>query len=316
MKPAAKEGLFLARSAAVFDLSVRETERLFRVERRQSLRINTLSPVAPERIAAALHGLTELRRIAWAAGSYVIEGDKTKIARSEWFTDGHVMIQNASSLLPVLALDPRPGQAILDAAAAPGVKTSHIAALVANRAQLWVNDIDRRRLATLESLLKTYEAEVATVSSYPAQYLDKFVDARFDRILLDMQCSGEGMIDLRDPHSIQYWNLARVRSYSRLQQRSLVSAFRLLRPGGLMVYATCTAAPEENEAPVSHLLTHFPEAELEPVEIADSLPCSRPGLTRWQGERMHPSLTLARRIVPTRDLEAFFVARIRRKPSV
>jgi 16S rRNA (cytosine1407-C5)-methyltransferase len=91
----------------------------------------------------------------------------------------------------------------------------------------------------------------------------------------------------------------------------LRAAFRLLDPGGVLVYSTCAFAPEENEAPVSALLEHVPEAEAEPIGL--EVPQAMPGLRQWQGRRYDPRLAHAVRICPGGDLEGFFVCRIRRR---
>jgi tRNA (cytosine49-C5)-methyltransferase len=306
-----KRRLFLSRVAAVYGISESRAEELFSVERRSSIRINRLTERPPAEILDDVRRRGfEVEPIPWCPDAYFFFGAKHELGATDLFQHGYVYIQNASSLVPVLALDPRPGQAIFDVSAAPGGKAAHIASIVGGKAELWLNDALKNRLVRLREVVETFRIEPHRITSFPGQYVDKFVDRRFDRILLDAQCTGEGRVDLRRPNALQFWSTKRINEYSRLQQRMLVSSFKLLEPGGVLVYSTCTIAPEENEAPVSHLLEHRPDARLEPVEVA--VPELRPALRSWGERRFHPEIEKAVRIQPTELMEPFFVARIRR----
>jgi len=301
---------FLARAAAVWSVRPQDAERWLSGERRSSLRINTLADRPAEAILADLRKVVELQPIPWCAEAFHILGDKRRVTESQPHADGEVYVMNASSLVPGLALDPRPDQDILDVCAAPGGKAAHIAALTGNNARLRVNDSISSRINKLKEVIDLLGVHVDEVSSHPGQYLDKFVADSFDRILLDAQCSGEGMADLSRSDALRFWTPERIEQMSRLQQRMLVAAFKRLRPGGILVYSTCTIAPEENEAPVDHLLRHHPRAVVEPIEL--EIPGTMPGLARWEGREYHPDLRHALRVVPSPWMEAFFVCRIRR----
>jgi 16S rRNA (cytosine1407-C5)-methyltransferase len=306
-----KRRLFLSRVATVYGISESKAEELFSVERRSSVRINRLTERPPAEIAEDVRRRGfELEPIPWCPDAYLFLGAKHELGATDLFQSGYVYIQNASSLVPVLALDPRPGQAIFDVSAAPGGKAAHIASIVGGEAELWLNDAIKSRLVRLHEVVKTHRVEPHRITSFPAQYVDKFVDRRFDRILLDAQCTGEGRVNLRRPNALQFWSTKRINEYSRLQQRMLMASFKLLEPGGVVVYSTCTIAPEENEAPVSHLLEHRPEARLEPIGV--EVPEARPALRRWGERQFHREIANAVRVYPTEFMEPFFVARIRK----
>jgi NOL1/NOP2/sun family putative RNA methylase len=309
-----KRRLFLSRIAAVYGISEARAEELFGVERRSSVRVNRLTERAPAEIAEDVRRRGfELEPIPWCPDAYFLHGAKHELGATDLFQDGYVYIQNASSLVPVLALDPQPGEAILDVSAAPGGKAAHIASVVGGKAELWLNDAIKSRVARLREVVRTHRVEAAQITSFPAQYVDKFVERGFDRILLDAQCTGEGRVDLRRPNALQFWSTKRINEYSRLQQRMLMASFKLLEPGGVLVYSTCTIAPEENEAPVSHLLEHRAEASLEPIGV--DVPEARPALRTWGERRFHPTIENAVRVSPTEFMEPFFVARIRKRPG-
>jgi tRNA (cytosine49-C5)-methyltransferase len=306
-----KRRLFLSRVAAVYGISESRAEELFSTERRASVRINRLAErPAAEIVEDVRRRGFELEPIPWCPDAYFLHGAKHELGATDLFQGGEVYIQNASSLVPVLALDPRPGQAIFDVSAAPGGKAAHIASVVGGEAELWLNDAIKSRLVRLREVVSTHRVEPHRITSFPAQYVDKFVERRFDRILLDAQCTGEGRVDLRRPNALQFWSTKRINEYSRLQQRMLMASFKLLEPGGVLVYSTCTIAPEENEAPVSHLLEHRPEASLEPIGV--EVPEARPALRGWGERRFHPAIENAVRVYPTESMEPFFVARIRK----
>jgi 16S rRNA (cytosine1407-C5)-methyltransferase len=309
--PAAKRQQFLTRAARVFDVPEGVAAALMSQGRRQSLRFNPLAGISRADFEAELVPWGEaLIPVDWCEGAWHLDLAPGQALPEHVFSSGQAFIQNASSFVPALALDPQPGERILDLCAAPGGKTSHIAALTGNEAEIWANDALPARLPKLNEVLGLLHVRTASVTAHPGQFIDRFLEGPFDRILIDAQCTGEGMIDLRRAATLRYWSMERVIEYSRLQRKMLMAATKLLKPGGVLVYSTCTLAPEENEASVSHLLTHAPEMSLEPIEIA--APGLIPARTRWEGDSFDPSLTLACRVSPSRFMEAFFVARLRK----
>ncbi|MFD3513293.1 hypothetical protein [Streptomyces sp. NPDC058657] len=223
--------------------------------------------------------------------------------------EGRVYLQNASSLIPPVALSARPGDSILDVASAPGGKAFHVAARVGNDCSLWLNDAAAPRARKLGELAEVYGVKYTELTTHPAQYLDKSLPAdSFDRILLDVQCSGEGRVDLRRPVTLRYWSEERIEKYKFLQTKMLSAAYRLLRPGGVMVYSTCTLSPEENEFPVSKILQRHSDLTVEPLGFSE--PSFLPGVTSWRGTKFDPRLTDAVRVAPTETFEGFFVAKI------
>jgi 16S rRNA (cytosine1407-C5)-methyltransferase len=303
---------FLARAAAVWEVKPSEAELLASGGLRSSVRINPLKSRSVNEIRADLESLTEVEPIPWCPNAFHILGDRKAVTESAIHAAGEVYVMNASSLIPGLAMDPQPDEDILDICSSPGGKAAHIAALTGNKARLHVNDGIRARLKKLREVIDLMNVQITDMTEIQGQYLDKFLDATFDRILLDAQCSGEGMADLSRSDALKYWTPDRIEKMSRLQQRMLVAAFKQLRPGGVLVYSTCTIAPEENEAPVDHLVKHNDDAVIEPIGV--DVPEGRPGLVKWEGRSYHPDLRHAMRVVPSDFLEAFFVCRIRKQP--
>jgi 16S rRNA (cytosine1407-C5)-methyltransferase len=304
--------LLLERTATVFGIKPSAAEMLMSLPRRQSVRLSPLNGMTRTEIIAALQTLDPmLEPIPWCPDGFHFRGDKAALVASTLFKQGHIYIQNAASLIPALALAPQPDQDILDLCAAPGGKSAHIAALTGNGARLWLNDGIPARVEKLKSVVALMGIQTHQITGHEAQYIDKFVHQSFDRILLDAQCSGEGMLDLRRSSALRYWSMERIQRYRRLQQRMVMAAYRLLRPGGMLVYSTCTFAPEENEAPLSHLLKHRQDISVQPITL--NVPGRREGLQRWQGEQFEPALQDAVRIQPSTFLEGFFVCRLRKQ---
>lgn len=319
-----KRKQFIQRTAEAMNLDRATVEELFQGARATSARVNRIHPtVGADEIRAELAAVVpDLVPIGWCPDAYRSAGGEALSAAVPLITDGRVYLQNASSLVPVVALDPRPGHRVLDVAAAPGGKAFHVAARMGNRGELWLNDGNRARADAMGELAATYGVTVARLTSHPAQYLDKFlleepvgegpaVGEGFDRILLDVQCSGEGRVDLRRADALKFWSEARIAKYTHLQTKMLDTAYRLLRPGGVMVYSTCTVAPEENELPVHKVLSRHPDLDLEPIAIPE--PSATPGRTGWRDVRFDRRLAGAVRLVPDGTFEAFFAARLVRR---
>ncbi len=300
--------VFLERTARALGLPAGEVEARLSSTLRSSVRLNPLRG-APEATEAELRAAgIELEPIGWAAHTFHLRSDKAAVVALPAFAEGRLFLQNASSFVPPVALDPQPGERLLDVCAAPGGKAAHLAALVGNAAELHVNDALRAdKLAEVCALLGVRTTEL---SRHPGQYIDKFVTGPFDRVLLDAQCGGEGMFDLRHPKALQFWSLARIHKYHHLQRSMLQAAWRLLRPGGTLVYRTCTFAPEETEGALSAFLRHRPEAAVVPIPL--DLPGRRPAVLKWEGEAYAPALRDAVRLAPTEDFEGFFVCKLQK----
>lgn len=292
-------------------MSEADLRRMLAGERLSTVRINMLTAQDKNEVLKKLKKLDpDLTSVPWALDAYFIV-DKQAVTQSELFEHGDIYVQTASSLIPAMALDPQPGDRVLDLCAAPGGKACHTASLAHGDIKLWVNDAIKPRIKKLREVLAWQHVEPIEVTQYPAQYADKFLEHEsFDRILLDAQCTGEGRIDLSRPQlSFKFWNVKRIREYSRLQQRMLKSAYKLLKPGGVLVYSTCTIAPEENEIPINQLVRHT-DASIEPFAI--DIPEAMQGIITWDREKLDPSVKGALRIKPSATMEAFFVCKIRK----
>jgi NOL1/NOP2/sun family putative RNA methylase len=219
---------------------------------------------------------------------------------------GLLYVQEAMQVLPAIALDPRPGDAVLDLCAAPGGKTTQIAAMTGNGASVVANEPNGRRQQALLANVNRLGILSATVTGYRGESFP--MRARFDRILVDAPCSAEGT--LRKEPSLQAGaSTAMIARLARLQKRLIARAYDLLRPGGVLVYSTCTFAPEENESVVAHLLGER-DARLTPVHLPVD---ASPGLPTWVDETYPPEMRGCARVYPHHiDSGGGFVARIER----
>jgi NOL1/NOP2/sun family putative RNA methylase len=167
---------------------------------------------------------------------------------------GLLYLQEPSALLPVEALDVRPGQRLLDLAASPGGKTTQIAGKLGGSGVVLANEVERSRLQALADNLDRWGSRRVAVCNEPVERLaERLPRGWFDRVLLDAPCSGEGLFR-RSQAARAQWRPGHVRGAAERQRRLLRLAAGLVRPGGVLVYSTCTFAPEENEQQVAAFL--------------------------------------------------------------
>lgn len=292
---------------AIFTGRLRQIVPKFRLDmlrgRQQSIRVNTLKSTA-----------TRSNPIEWAPNCYWLDADKTELTHSEDAEKGHIYLQNAASFIPPLVLDPKPHERILDMCAAPGGKSSHIAAMTNNGAELWVNDNSRTRLNRMVSNFARLGVKPQNTTLYSIDSLKRQLpEDYFDKILLDAPCSGEGMIDIDDPKALDHWSVAHIKRLQRIQKKAIVTAWDLLKPGGTLVYSTCTLAPEENEAVVDYLLRKREGSKLLPIEL--NLPNRIPTLKSWNNKTFANELGACLRLAPSAQIEAFFVAHIKKSKA-
>ncbi|OGP66204.1 MAG: hypothetical protein A2170_00210 [Deltaproteobacteria bacterium RBG_13_53_10] len=219
---------------------------------------------------------------------------------------GHYHIQGLTSMFPAKILAPQAGEIILDLCAAPGGKATYLAQLMKNRGLVVANDTKIDRIRMLRSHIDRLGTTSLLVTRYDGQIFPTRV--LFDRILLDPPCSGEGTYRFgryaplsADPEII--------RRLGGLQRKLLHRAMDLLRPGGTLVYSTCTYAPEENEEVIDEIVKDG-EAELLPIHIP--FPHSS-GLTFWGKKTFHSDVIKAVRLYPNQvDSWGFFIAKLRK----
>jgi NOL1/NOP2/sun family putative RNA methylase len=221
---------------------------------------------------------------------------------------GWVHGQEEISALPPVVLDPRPGERVWDAAAAPGSKATQIAALMDDGGTLVANDTNMGRLAPLRSNTERLGITNTVVTHQDARNfsLTPLAFDAFDRALVDAPCSCEGTVR-KNPDAVEDWSETHVEHVAGLQKGILRRAVQATVEGGVVVYATCTFAPEENEAVLDHVLA---EEACRVVEYDVGLE-TRPGITEWDGETYDEQVTKAKRVYPhLNDTGGFFCAKL------
>lgn len=285
----------------------------FSNERPASFRVNGLKS-APAAVEAEL----EKRGIAfepfWAIpGAYVVPRENEYALKgTDAYYSGKIYVQGLSSLVPARFLELKPGSRVLDVCAAPGSKTTQIADLLGNRGEVVALEKHQIRFDKLVHNCRLQGASsVVALKTDANLYLERFSGDGFDAILLDAPCSAEGRIRSADEKTFGFWTERNVLEKAALQSSLLKAAFAALRPGGTLVYSTCTLAPEENEGVVSALLSERPSAVLEPCSL--DVPEARPGIPSFQGYRYHADIAKTLRILPSDRFEGFYVAKIRKE---
>lgn len=287
----------------------------FAAPRATCFRVNTLKADI-EAVKGELkdEGLS-LNACSWYEASFWVEPEfRDRLLASPAFTEQRIYVQNLSSMVPPLALSPEPGERVLDLAAAPGSKTLQIACEMETDGEIAAVELVKSRFFKMRANLEAQGATGVRTFLKNGEHVWRNRPEYFDRVLLDAPCSTEGRFQVNDSKTYAYWSLAKIREMSRKQNRLLYSAIQCLRPGGVLVYSTCSFAPEENELILEKALSTFGDAiELESIDLA--LDNTQPPLESWQDKPIMADLTHALRILPTDVMEGFFVCRMRKTAS-
>ena len=223
---------------------------------------------------------------------------------------GLIYVQEAASMAPPLVLQPQPGERVMDIAAAPGSKTTEMSAMMQNTGLIISNDPSPTRVRGLIGNVDRAGCLNVAVCRMDGSSLGRMVAGTCDRVLVDAPCSSEGTIR-KSAQALDRWSVAAIERFPSIQKRLILAGYLALKPGGVMVYSTCTVAPEENESVVAHLLARQPEAQVR-ESVLPGLKM-RPGLPEWGRESFPETVGQCRRILPQdNDTEPFFLALIRR----
>jgi len=242
-------------------------------------------------------------KVDWEYAFYL--KDKKFFSKSPLYHTGIYYIQEASSMLPVSVLDPKPGEKILDACASPGSKTTQIASRINNKGLIVANEIKSSRVGRLLENINRAGVKNSIVINSDIERLD-FFDNYFDKALIDAPCSGEGMFK-KDLDSLKIWTPNLVRMLAGIQRKILSSVSNLVKIGGTIVYSTCTMSIEENEENIDWFIKNFP-FELQDIKYG------KPGFISYKDKHFDENITKTKRIFPFFEKgEPFFVAKLIKK---
>lgn len=236
-----------------------------------------------------------LEAVPWCAAGFIGDGTAS-LGRHPDHAAGLYYLQEPAAMAVAEALAPQPGELVLDLAAAPGGKATHLAALAGDEALIVANEVERSRVNTLMGNLERLGVwNAVVVSDEPRRLVERWPGV-FDRVLLDAPCSGEGMFR-KSEAALSHWSEDNIRGCATRQRQIIASAADLVKPGGWLAYSTCTFAPEEDEAVIAAFLAARPDFEMRHMELAGVAPARRdwarnapPGIDLADAVRIWPHL--------------------------
>ncbi|HGH5978260.1 TPA: 16S rRNA (cytosine(1407)-C(5))-methyltransferase RsmF [Kluyvera georgiana] len=277
---------------------------------RRSIRVNTLKITVDDFLRLVAPYGWQLTPVPWCAEGFWIERDDEDalpLGSTAEHLSGLFYIQEASSMLPVAALfaDGVEPVRVMDVAAAPGSKTTQIAAKMGNRGMLLANEFSASRVKVLHANISRCGISNTALTHFDGRVFGAALPECFDAILLDAPCSGEGVVR-KDPDALKNWSLASNQAIAETQRELIDSAFHALRPGGTLVYSTCTLNREENESVIAWLLARYPQ-EVEVLPLGELFASADQALTPEGFLHVFPQIY---------DCEGFFVARLRKTAAI
>lgn len=314
-----KEDIFMSRLASILKISKKDVRTHFSQRTVSTIRLNNLA-ADPASIEQKLieRGL-DLQKVPWSKHTFIVGNrDKSELGKMEEYRKGLFYIQNLSSMLPAIILNPSEGDHVLDMCAAPGSKTTQLAAMMNNKGEITANDENYQRMGALKRVLSEFHVTNTKVTIGDAAKLGHTHQNKFTKILLDAPCSGEGMIYLKGEKPLRFWNIKKIKAMTRVQERLIFAAFDALKPGGEMIYSTCTLEPDENEAVVTKLMRSRSGVQIEEIPLVEDAKFEdykafvTPGITKWSGNNYDREMKKAIRVIPGSKMQGFFVVKIRK----
>lgn len=278
---------------------------------RKSVRVNTLKMSVEEFKQQAAKKNWQLSAIPWCNEGFWLERPSDEeqhlaLGNTDLHLSGAMYVQEASSMLPPMALKQslQTSQTVLDMASAPGSKTSQLAALMNNQGVLVANELSSSRLKVLSATLKRMGVGNCALSHFDGVIFGDYMFECFDSILLDAPCSGEGTVR-KDPDALKNWSIESNITIAQIQKQLIKSAFYALKPGGTLVYSTCTLTPLENQQVCNALLEEFGD-HIKPESLSALFPGAEKATTTEGYLHVWPQ---------TYNSEGFFIAKFKKHSS-
>lgn len=288
-------------------------------KRSTTIRANTLKTNISELMNYLRDNNIKFDRVLWYNDALIIKNATEKdLMKLEWYDLGKFYMQSLSSMVPAIVLNPKPNDVILDMTAAPGSKTSQMAMMMNNNGKIIANELDKLRSERLKYNMDKQGASIVETINFKGEILGKKYPETFDKILLDAPCSGEGRFIGTSPETYRNWYLKDVTKCASVQRKLIKSAYMALKPGGIMVYSTCTLNLLEDEEVLDYALKNF---DLEILDINVDINSKVKAKTDNKEIMIYNDsdnlyddrISKAIRIIPSKIMEGFFVAKLKKK---
>lgn len=277
----------------------------------RSIRVNTIKKSIKDVKSSLEKKGWKLTQIPFCKEGFWVEHEtgRLDIGNTTEYALGYYYVQEAASMIPPLVLDPRPGDLVLDMCAAPGSKTTQIGQYMENKGLLIANDFLGDRLKPLGINIQRIGLTNTIITKMYGQWFAK-KKIMFDKVLVDAPCSGTGTIR-KSLKTLRIWNPTMIERLASTQRKLIEVGFQVLKPGGTLVYSTCSTEPIENEAVVNSLLEFHDNAVIQDIKL--NLNRSE-AFIEFQGQKFNPEVKKCLRLWPQdNDTEGFFVTKITKK---
>ena len=276
------------------------------VDRNTTLRVNTLKYNIQYLMIQLKKNNIKFERVQWYNNALLLKNISEKdIQKLDIYINGYIYLQSLSSMIPPLVLSPKSGDKVLDLTAAPGSKTTQLANLMDNNGEIIANELDKIRYERLKYNVEKQGATIVKMINSRGEKLGEKYPEYFDKVLLDVPCSGEGRFLINNPKTYRDWSIKKVNNLVKLQKKLLISACKALKKNGVMVYSTCTINKYENEFILDWATKNLP---LKIVDINLIIKDSIKG----DNEKLDRAIDKAIKILPSKSMEGFFVAKLKK----
>ena len=273
-------------------------------KRLTTLRVNTIKFNMEDLLKILQKENIEYENVEWYNDALIIKNaDEKKIQNLDIYTNGYIYLQSLSSMIPPIILNPKKGEKVLDLTAAPGSKTTQMAAMMENDGYILANELDKIRCERLKYNVNMQGAEIVEVINMTGENVGEKYPNAFDKVLLDVPCSGEGRFLVSDEKTYKNWSTKQVQDLVEIQKQLFESAVKTLKVGGEMVYSTCTLNLKENEEIVNYAIKNL---NVKVGEINIGLKDKAKGISKGYDSSLKNTI----RVLPNKYQEGFFVAKL------
>jgi len=279
------------------------------VPRKTTFRLNALKSDRTGLIKALQKEHVLVDHVAWCNEAFVLRKMTLRdLQKTDIYKNGLIYLQNLSSMVPPMVIDPHENEKILDLCAAPGSKTTQMASMCMNKAEIVAVEKIKPRFYRLKANCELLGADVELILGNGIRVTREYPEY-FDKILLDAPCSSEGLFNTHKPKTYAYWSRRKVSEMRHKQKRLIMSAWNALKRGGTLVYSTCTYSPQENEDVLNFLLKKAGD-EAEVKSLALPFKNVVAGTARIDDRELDERVSRGVHILPMHGMEGFFIAKI------